>query len=352
MPIDTPLLYSFDKEPTESTNAVILDDSNKPPTQNFPQLPSGQVTPFQRLSPNFQLINESWTDTLNGPPASIAQGPDVSASDPQRSDGEVQAVNLSAGSQPLDLEWFDNLDVQIPADMTSTFSVIPQSLGLYDEYQVAKKESPEQSDSPPSGPEDVSGVFESSYSTANEDVSAFADRQLSEEDAPFMEWNDMSPGSSVSNLSHIIPNAGAFLVGQGMQQPASPSIPGKVRNITLAQRGLTRHTPLSLQPVTTARKRKQRNAAGSIDQPQLPKPLQIVQEDGQGGSISSADFVSPPRGARRKGPLSIVGRANAGMRRKNKDTCVQCRLNKRKVCLLQLNLENFHRSPVADFELV
>jgi hypothetical protein len=85
-----------------------------------------------------------------------------------------------------------------------------------------------------------------------------------------------------------------------------------------------------MQSAATVRKRKNRNSANSSDKSQV-KPLQIVQEDGQGGAIASADFVSPPRGARRKGPLSMVGRANAGMRRKNKDTCVQCRLNKRKV---------------------
>lgn len=90
-------------------------------------------------------------------------------------------------------------------------------------------------------------------------------------------------------------------------------------------------TPLSLQSTATVRKKKPRSATVSVDQGQS-KPLQIVQEDGQGGSIASADFISPPRGARRKGPLSMAGRANAGMRRKNKDTCVQCRLNKRKVC--------------------
>jgi hypothetical protein len=84
-----------------------------------------------------------------------------------------------------------------------------------------------------------------------------------------------------------------------------------------------------MQTSATVKKRKARNPA-SMDQG-ITRPLQIVQEDGQGGSIASADFVSPPRGARRKGPLSMVGRANAGLRRKNKDTCVQCRLNKRKV---------------------
>ena len=81
--------------------------------------------------------------------------------------------------------------------------------------------------------------------------------------------------------------------------------------------------------VGAARKRKQRESMNSL-WPQ-PKTLQIVQEDGQGGSFAPADFVGPPRGARRKGPLSTTTRANAGMRRKNKDTCVQCRLNKRKV---------------------
>ncbi|KAJ9309771.1 hypothetical protein DTO217A2_722 [Paecilomyces variotii] len=331
MPMDAPMFYSYEKGPrVVATNSVILDGSHKPLDQGFHQLSSGQVTPFQHTSPTFQLMNESWPDSLNAAPAPVTELSDASVSDPQRGDGDGQAVDLPAPAQPLDLEWFDELDVQIPANMTSTFSVVPQNLGLYDDYQVMKKESLEHSDSPLSGPEDVSGAFDGSYSATHDDISAFANRQLSEEDTRFMEWNDMSPGSSTSNLSHIIPNAGGFAVGQGMQQPASVSIPTKARSASsLAHRGLARHTSLSLQPVTTARKRKQRNAA-SIDISQQPKPLQIVQEDGQGGSISSADFVSPPRGARRKGPLSTVGRANAGMRRKNKDTCVQCRLNKRK----------------------
>ena len=149
-----------------------------------------------------------------------------------------------------------------------------------------------------------------SGSGSPDDISAFADRQVKEEgDSPPMEWS----------RSH---------------SPSVESSPDRHRRLSVPPRRATRPRPRSGPP---GRKRRSKNPGRdeihSHRPAHWPEPLRIVHEDGRGGSISSADVLHQPRGARRKGPLTTVGRANAGLRRKNKDTCVQCRLNKRKVGL-------------------
>ena len=64
-------------------------------------------------------------------------------------------------------------------------------------------------------------------------------------------------------------------------------------------------------------------------------PLQIVQEDGQGGSISGSAYkLTVASRARRMGPLSNTGRRDAALRRKHKNVCIWCRLAKKKVIFL------------------
>jgi hypothetical protein len=58
--------------------------------------------------------------------------------------------------------------------------------------------------------------------------------------------------------------------------------------------------------------------------------LQIVQEDGLGGSISHSARIPTAARARRNGPLTMDGRRDAALRRKDRSVCVWCRLAKKK----------------------
>ncbi|OAX84654.1 hypothetical protein ACJ72_00968 [Emergomyces africanus] len=94
-------------------------------------------------------------------------------------------------------------------------------------------------------------------------------------------------------------------------------------------RGMS-HKPGHSTRSTTNRKRRSRNM--SVIDKKLIKTMaiQIVQEDGLGGSLEpSACIPAVPR-ARRNGPLTLDGRLNAAMRRKDKSVCVWCRLAKKK----------------------
>lgn len=156
----------------------------------------------------------------------------------------------------------------------------------------------------PSGPEEGYQMLDSAGSGSPDYISAFADRQVKEEGgSPPMEWSH-SPS-----------------VESSPDRPWESFPPRAPRS--------TRPRP---RPGPGGRRRRSKNATVVKNDPPAhwSKPLRIVHEDGRGGSISSEDVLHQPRGARRKGPLTTVGRANAGLRRKNKDTCVQCRLNKRK----------------------
>ncbi|ODH53769.1 hypothetical protein GX48_00187 [Paracoccidioides brasiliensis] len=82
--------------------------------------------------------------------------------------------------------------------------------------------------------------------------------------------------------------------------------------------------------VTVARKRKSPSVGSADEKPVKTMAIQIVQEDGLGGSLEpSASIPTVPR-ARRNGPLSFDGRREAAMRRKDKSVCVWCRLAKKK----------------------
>ncbi|GIK02251.1 hypothetical protein Aspvir_006300 [Aspergillus viridinutans] len=330
VPVDAPLLYPYAKDPT-ANNTVIVDDGGELSNgQGFSEAHPEQYLTFQNLSQAFQFAADPWAElpaNLNSntsaqAPISVPQmGPQV----------PTQIINQSRSFQgslrPLESRWLEGLESQLPTNLTSPASLstncqdrpLPKDdRGVQDAFQY-KSES-----SSVSG--DLSGVYDCSYSGLSDDVPAFAERQLEDEGA----WKDEQKEESSSATSQPIQSATAFVVSENPQESFFMTAPSRSRaSSTAAQRASGRPQALALQSVATVRKRKQRTSNVSIDQ-NLPKPLQIVQEDGQGGSIASADFVSPPRGARRKGPLSMVGRANAGMRRKNKDTCVQCRLNKRK----------------------
>ncbi|KAF5860272.1 hypothetical protein ETB97_001750 [Aspergillus alliaceus] len=332
IPMDTtPLLYPYSKEPAASTNTVIVDDVGELPQEHgLPDIPSDHFLSFQNMPQPFPFtVAENWTEPSTNPAVDnvASQAPTASLSlRPELPNKEINPVrDFSAPLRSLESRWLDSLESQLPSNMTSptSLSTVPQGPAFFKEEKPGQDVFQYKSESSSVSGDFSAGVYECSYSATSDDAPAFAERQLGEEGP----WKSVQEDET--EMSQPLRNATAFMVSETPAESFFASAPSKSRASSAVQRNSSRPQALALQSVATVRKRKQRGSNHSLDLGQ-PKPLQIVQEDGQGGSIASADFVSPPRGARRKGPLTMVGRANAGMRRKNKDTCVQCRLNKRK----------------------
>ncbi|PYH43283.1 uncharacterized protein BP01DRAFT_393623 [Aspergillus saccharolyticus JOP 1030-1] len=324
IPREAGLLYPYIKEPVASTNTVIVEDSGDlPQGQGFPDVPSDQFVQFQALPRAFAFPSaDSWPeapaactdDITHQTPMSLAIGP-------QSATKGVPMRSYHAHVRSLDSRWLDSLEAQLPSNMTS-----PTSMSIPQEAPYFKEEPKQDGFQYKSASSSVSGDFSTMYdpySATTDGIPAFDDRALDDE------WKDTQSDDPPSDTAQPLQNATAFMVSENPADSYYVPVDSRPRAPSAPQRAPARPQALAMQSVATVRKRKQRNLSVNLDQAQ-PKPLQIVQEDGQGGSIASADFISPPRGARRKGPLSMVGRANAGLRRKNKDTCVQCRLNKRK----------------------
>ncbi|PCG96285.1 Hypothetical protein PENO1_030890 [Penicillium occitanis (nom. inval.)] len=232
---------------------------------------------------------------------------------------EAQSETSMPGAT-LNQQWFPNADMSV-----GPFAVLPQDVSVYSRPQPVKPEPQTGSRSPSIHSNGVAVSLDLNNSIANSGLPLSTENSVKDEQL-ILQWDEpVSPEKSLES-SPEFPKVNGFMVSEDTSDIPQMSLEQERRNHVGS-----RHTPSAFQPASVARKRKQRNSSiVNIDQIQQPRPLQIVQEDGLGGAISSEDFVCPPRGARRKGPLTIVGRANAGLRRKNKDTCVQCRLNKRK----------------------
>ncbi|KAL3461471.1 hypothetical protein BJX64DRAFT_156298 [Aspergillus heterothallicus] len=331
-PMETSLMFPYAKESQAPADAFIVEDgAGLAQGQGFSDIPPDQFLPFQSIPQSFPFTTtEPWTEPITSTSETMPRDiPVPVAMGPQPIDKDSRPFgSFPSSMQSLETRWLDNLESQLPSNMTSpsSFSTVPQrSLFVKDEITAQdlfhyKSESSSVSD-------DVSAAYEYPFSTAGDDAPAFAERQLDEESV----WRGSQKEESPSEVSRS-QTATAFVVSEDPSEPLFSnfsSAPSRSRVSTLTQRTSATSQPLAVQSAATIKKRKKRTSIITINQ-ENPKPLQIVQEDGQGGSIASADFVSPPRGARRKGPLTMAGRANAGMRRKNKDTCVQCRLNKRK----------------------
>jgi hypothetical protein len=305
------VLYPFGKDPADSLGTVIVDDADDLLRGGaFSDLQSDQM---QSLEHTFQYGGDAWSTPLNSATSCVPS--QLSISPPLESLPDDKELDPAVPELAVGTRWFaGGIDVHGPIPpLPGTSSV--------DFYSGSRKATELQHESESSSlAEDVSGGFGSSY-----EVTAFAERQVKEEDSPTMEWHHSSvedspleTSKSLSTVSTSTSSRNSLELSPLGFSSGGDGGPGGVRS-----------APLLFQPLSG--RRKQRSTAVIVEQIHQPKPLQIVQEDGQGGSIASEDFVSPPRGARRKGPLSTVGRANAGLRRKNRDTCVQCRLNKRKV---------------------
>ncbi|KAL4982852.1 hypothetical protein BDW68DRAFT_170067 [Aspergillus falconensis] len=318
-PTEGSLLYSYSKEPA-STDAFIVDDGAAlPQGQGLSDISSDHFMPFQSISHTFTFTNESWAEPLASIESMPRQAPIAVGTQVNR--GSKHLGGYQNTIQSLETRWLDSLESQLPSNMTSpsSFSTFPQRPLFIKDEVTGQDMFPYKSENS-SVSDDIPGTYDF-YSATGDDVPAFADRQLDEE------WKVEKNEESSEDLRG--PRAAtAFVVSEDPETLFS-SVPSSSRaSPHPTQRTPGRSQPLAVQSAAI-KKRKKRASIVALNQ-DSQKPLQIVQEDGQGGSIASADFVSPPRGARRKGPLTMAGRANAGMRRKNKDTCVQCRLNKRK----------------------
>jgi hypothetical protein len=328
-----PLLYPYGKEPATSTNTVIVDDVGElSQGHGLSDIRPEHFLSFQNMPQPFPFTApETWTEPTadstteqmaNQPPqVSIPLGPEL----PNK--GVNSLRDFQTPLRSLESRWLDSLESQLPTNMTSpsSLSTVPQGPLFFKEENPGQDGFQYKSESSSVSGDFPAGVYECSYSATSDDAPALAERQLNEEGP----WKGGQ--KEEAEMSQPLQSATAFMVSETPSESFFVSGPSRSRASSSTARTSARPQALALQSVATVRKRKQRGSNLSLDHG-VPKPLQIVQEDGQGGSIASADFVSPPRGARRKGPLTMVGRANAGMRRKNKDTCVQCRLNKRKVC--------------------
>ncbi|KAL4922745.1 hypothetical protein BDW62DRAFT_2501 [Aspergillus aurantiobrunneus] len=330
LPMEAPLLYPYAKEPPASTDAFIFEDNGALPQGQFSDVSSEQFMPFQNIPHAFPFAtNEPWTEAVGSAAESMSRQLPVTASmGPQPIDKRARHMgSFQSPMQSLETRWLDGLESQLPSNMTSpsSFSTVPQRpLAIKDE--VTGQDLSQYKSENSSVSDDISGAYEYPFYATGDDVPAFADRQLDEESL----WKPFKKEESPSEVSYGPQTATAFVVSEDPSEALFSNVPSSSRASPLATQSTTaKPQALAVQSAAAIKKRKKRTSGIALDQ-NSHKPLQIVQEDGQGGSIASADFVSPPRGARRKGPLSLAGRANAGMRRKNKDTCVQCRLNKRK----------------------
>ncbi|KAJ5678852.1 hypothetical protein N7462_007096 [Penicillium macrosclerotiorum] len=325
MNMEAPILYPYGKAPDNSAGAVIVEDTgDMPQGPGYADAPAEAIM-FQQVPPGFPMMADQWPEIPHGVQMENMPGQGqgsvplaLNTPNPQK---DHVLRDFQSSIRSLESRWLNSLESQLPVTQMTPASLLSSqktSRSAPDGFQY-KSES-----SSVSG--DLSGIYECSYSATSEEPPTFADQQR-DDDA---KWKIPTPDHSSPETAQTMLKTTAFMVSETPPESLISTIPSRSRNPSSAgQRASGRPMPLAMQSVATVRKRKNRNAQSSMDQGQ-PKPLQIVQEDGQGGSIASADFVSPPRGARRKGPLSMVGRANAGLRRKNKDTCVQCRLNKRK----------------------
>lgn len=140
---------------------------------------------------------------------------------------------------------------------------------------------------------------------------------------------DLSP-------SRLVPVAQGPPIHSASQETASSSTITRPRGGSVSsKRTKWRGTPNLPQLTTEPRKSPPDGTSSNPEQPFKTSPLQIVQEDGQGGSISGSAYkMTVASRARRMGPLSNTGRRDAALRRKHKNVCVWCRLAKKKVSFL------------------
>lgn len=326
MPTESPLLYPCAKDYHDNSpsNPLVVEDTGEPAqNQGYADALQPNLAMSFHQMPQFPLMPSSWANATSTAPAeNIVPAPE--------NGGDQTLRNFQHTLGSLEWSWLGDMDAQAPVQSTASLSAGLHDLGLEQDLQNGAEVSQTQQKSENSSASgDIPGLYDFPCFTASGDTPAFTQQQSHQGvDMKHAQWKD-KPQAGSPSVSPGYRAATEFV--NGAPSESMVHFPLRASAVPLSRRNSVTRTPLSLQSMATVKKRKQKTPSISLEQPPSTKPLQIVQEDGKGGAVASADFVSPPRGARRKGPLSTAGRANAGMRRKNKDTCVQCRLNKRKV---------------------
>lgn len=322
MPLDSVYSNQYPKNALGRNATVIVDDGERGMDAGLTDYQRARsLSAYQRLRQSVSYNHNvghnkqhGWRNSVSYPtsfaPTQFPISPPL----------EAQSETSMPGAT-LNQQWFPNTDMSV-----GPFAVLPQDVSVYSRPQPVKPEPQSGSRSPSIHSNGVAVSIDLNHSIASSGLPLSTENSVKDEQI-ILQWDEpVSPEKSLES-SPEFPKVNGFMVSEDTSDIPQISLEQERRNHVGSRRA-----PSAFQPASVARKRKQRNSSiVNIDQIQQPRPLQIVQEDGLGGAISSEDFVCPPRGARRKGPLTIVGRANAGLRRKNKDTCVQCRLNKRKV---------------------
>lgn len=332
MPNDASLFNTYATEPGSSVGPTVVDDPGDIDSGHWlSDAPPGRFLCSQNMTTPqaFSLTPEPLPDaTLS---AATEGAPHVEGSNPLLSDPQLKLSQARRfpGQNPLravDLHGPNGL----PPSTTSTAPIlqIAQDIASQNDNPIGQDGLQYKSESPP-GSSDLQGVYEFPYSATGDSVPALVERFLDGDNAQYGKWNGSSDEDAPSEVSQPFSSTTAFMASEELPGSSVSSHPSMPKGSSSASQRPSSRPRLALQSVGTVTKRNPRNTGTS--EKNRSKTLQIVQEDGQGGAVAPSDFVSPPRGARRKGPLTTVARANAGLRRKNKDTCVQCRLNKRKV---------------------
>lgn len=324
--------YTNTKGALDSNTSVIIDDGERGMHGALlTDIQRSRLSSLQRLrrsvSYNKNNINKhnGWHDSVGYP--SVYAPTQLPISPPLEAQSETTSNNVSIASTPINQQWMFTADTPLTTN-SDPFPIVSQDFSVYSQPQPVKMEPEIRSRSPSIQSNSIPATINHYPAMRNNSEPVSTETSVKEEQFQIVEWEEPAVAEKTIKLSPEFPKVSGFMVSQ--DTPDIPQMSLEQERPSTASHSVSRHTPLSLQPASVVRKRKQRDSIVNVEQIQQPRPLQIVQEDGLGGAISSEDFVSPPRGARRKGPLTIVGRANAGLRRKNKDTCVQCRLNKRK----------------------
>ncbi|THC90217.1 hypothetical protein EYZ11_010317 [Aspergillus tanneri] len=309
--LEAPLLYRYTKGFTTAGNTVIVKDvGNLPQDTGLSYSPPGQFLSFQNSSQAFQFPS---TETWDEPSTSLSadQKPNqvpneipiaVSTGSRQLNKGLNALCSIHEPTLSLESCSLQSLESQLPINMPAAPLPLAELDPSFCGENNGEEDGSQYNLESLFGSGDFSAIYECSYSAASDEIPAFPERKLDEDST----WNVSQNGDAAP--SEIIPRlrgARALVVGEtapeNLLTPA-PSMSRAPSNV--AQRLTPRPQSLGLQSVATVRKRKQCGPSLSLDS--QPNLLQIVQENGQNGSIASADFDSPLRRARQSESVMVT----------------------------------------------
>lgn len=254
-------------------------------------------------------------DPFNLPPQGLQESQQISTRESSQNPALQDQVGIPPGVEGVDIGGTHPLLQQLLPE--SSLPNVPKAEGS--QYHGG-------SDHEPIFKEESIDSFYLSSPLSNDKHSIVENRQFEDENR-YLHFAESTTDISPSNLVPVaqdpeIPNASQETPTSAITRPRSGSAPSK--------RTKWRGTPNLPQLITEP---KETLPDGTDNEKYYrTSPLQIVQEDGQGGSVSGSSYkLTVASRARRMGPLSNTGRRDAAMRRKHKNVCVWCRLAKKKV---------------------